>query len=114
MAATPVFNITIPQATDFSQVLTKKNPDGSAVNLTGFTAQATLKKFPSSKIPISFSVGINSIAGEVAIGLTPGQTIPLNPGRYNYDVILTSSTGEVSRMVEGMAMITAGITTTFN
>jgi|TARA_X000001036_G_C20228040_1_gene622663 hypothetical protein len=111
MTATPVVNITIPQGTDFSQTLTKTNPDGTAVNLAGFTGTATLKKFPSSKIPISFSVGITSITGQVAIGLTPGQTNPLNPGRYNYDIVLTSSSGVVSRMVEGMALITAGITT---
>ena len=31
MAATPSFNIVIPQATDFEEVFFKKNTDGSAI-----------------------------------------------------------------------------------
>jgi len=111
MAATPVVNITIPQATDFSQTITKENPDGTPVNLTGFSATATLKKFAESKVPISFSVGITSLTGQVSIGLTVGQTTPLRPGRYVYDIMLTSPAGVVTRMVQGDALLTPGVTT---
>ena len=43
--------------------------------------------------------------------MTSGVTVGLTPGRYYYDVKLSSSTGSVSRLVEGMAIVTAGITT---
>ena len=111
MAATPVVNIVIPQATDFSQILTKKNSDGSIVNLTGYSGEAVLKKHPSSTSFTSFSVGITSLTGQVAISLTEGQTLALESGRHQYDVRLTAGDGTISRMVEGSAMVTAGIST---
>ena len=43
--------------------------------------------------------------------MTSGVTGGLTPGRYLYDVRLTSSAGAKSRLVEGMAMVTAGIST---
>ena len=43
--------------------------------------------------------------------MTSGVTGSLSPGRYLYDVRLTSSTGTKTRLVEGMALVTAGIST---
>ena len=43
--------------------------------------------------------------------MTSGETVKISPGRYNYDVFLTSPSGAVSRMVEGQAIVTAGIST---
>ncbi len=111
MTATPVVNIVIPQAADFSQTLTKKNSDGSAFNLTGYSGEAVLKKHPSSTSSTSFSVGITSLTGQVTISLTDVQTLALESGRHLYDVRLTASDGTISRMVEGSAMVSAGIST---
>ena len=49
--------------------------------------------------------------GEVSIAMTSGTTVGLTPGRHVYDVRLVSPSGAVSRLVEGMAFVTAGITT---
>jgi len=43
--------------------------------------------------------------------MTAPITTPIKPGRYYYDIVLTSSTGAVSRMIEGAAIVTAGIST---
>tara|TARA_A100001201_G_scaffold97069_1_gene83769 strand:+ start:401 stop:733 length:333 start_codon:yes stop_codon:yes gene_type:complete len=109
--ATPVVNITIPQGTDFSEVFTSTESDGSASNLVGFTGASKIKKHPGATSSQSFSVSITGSTGEVSIAMTAGKTVALDPGRYYYDVVLTSGTGSVSRMVEGMAIVTAGITT---
>ena len=109
--ATPVVNITIPQGTDFSEVFTSTESDGSASNLVGFTGASKIKKHPGATSSQSFSVSITGSTGEVSIAMTAGKTVGLVPGRYYYDVVLTSGTGSVSRMVEGMAIVTAGITT---
>jgi hypothetical protein len=109
--ATPVVNITIPQGTDFSEVFTSTESDGSASNLAGFTGASKVKKHPGATSSQSFSVSITGSTGEVSIAMTAGKTVTLDPGRYYYDVVLTSGTGSVSRMVEGMAIVTAGITT---
>jgi len=111
MASTPVVNIVIPQGTDFSELFTSTESDGSASNLTGYTGAAKIKKHPGASTSTSFSVSITALTGEVTISLTDTQTTDLEPGRYYYDVYLTSNVGLVSRMVEGMAFVTAGITT---
>lgn len=111
MAATPVVNIVIPQGTDFSELFTSTESDGTATNLTGYSGAAKIKKHPGASTSTSFSVSITASTGEVTISLTDTQTTDLEPGRYYYDVYLTSSLGNVSRMVEGMAFVTAGITT---
>lgn len=109
--ATPVVNITIPQGTDFSEVFTSTESDGSASNLAGYTGASKIKKHPGATSSQSFTVSITGATGEVSIAMTSGKTVALDPGRYYYDVVLTSGSGSISRMVEGMAIVTAGITT---
>mgnify|MGYP003332925478 CR=1 FL=1 len=111
MASNPVINITIPQGSDFSETFVSTESNQSPSNLTGYSASAKLKKHPGSSDSVSFRVNITAATGEVAIALTSGNTTGLTPGRYFYDVRLTSGTGAVSRLVEGMALVTAGITT---
>ena len=111
MAVNPVFNITIPQGADFSETFVSKESDGSTSSLTGFTGTARIKKHPTATTSTSFSVSIISSTGEVSIAMTSGVTAGLDPGRHVYDVRLESPSGAVTRMVEGMAFVTAGITT---
>tara|TARA_R100001509_G_C4820545_1_gene199647 strand:+ start:412 stop:747 length:336 start_codon:yes stop_codon:yes gene_type:complete len=111
MAATPAVNITIPQGADFSQVFTAKETDGSARDLTGYTGSAKIKKHPGATSSSDFTVGITSSSGQVSVAMTSGVTVGLDAGRYYYDVKIVSGIGTVSRLVEGMAFVTAGITT---
>ena len=111
MAATPEVNITIAQGTTFSEVFTSTETDGSASNLQGYSGVSKIKKHPAATSSESFSVSITAGTGEVAIGLTAGATLRLKPGRHVYDVVLTSGSGVVSRLVQGSAIVTAGIST---
>lgn len=111
MASTPVVNIVIPQGADFSETFTSTESDGSASNLSGYSGVAKIKKHPDATSSQSFSVSITGATGEVSIAMTSGKTVSLNPGRHYYDIYLTSGSGAVSRMVEGMAFVTAGIST---
>lgn len=111
MAVNPVTNISIPQGADFSKTFTSKESDGSASNLAGYSAAAKIKKHYDASTSTSFSISITASTGEVAISLTDTQTTDLDPGRYYYDVVLTSGSGSKSRLVEGMAFVRAGITT---
>jgi hypothetical protein len=110
--AVPAVNITIEQGTDFENVYTVTNPDGTPLDLTGYTSSAKIKKFPSSTTSSSFSVGIVTSAGQVVVSMAHTVTNALSPGRYYYDVIITSgSTGKISRIIEGMALITPSVST---
>lgn len=111
MAANPVINITIPQGANYSETFQSTESDGSASNLAGYSGEAKLKKHPAATESTSFSVTITGSTGEVAIAMTSGVTGGISPGRYLYDVRLTSSAGTKTRLVEGMALVTAGIST---
>jgi hypothetical protein len=111
MAAVPVINIVIAQGTDFSEVFVSQESDGSVTNLNGYSGVSKIKKHPGAAKSNSFSVGITSTTGEVSIAMTAGASVKLQPGRYYYDVYLTSASGNISRLVEGQADVTAGIAT---
>jgi len=104
-------NITIPQGSDFSKTFTSLESDGSVTNLTGYSAEAKLKKHSEALVSHSFTVGITSATGQVSIAMTSGVTTPLDSGRYYYDIRLTSSSEAKLRLAEGMALVTAGIST---
>jgi hypothetical protein len=111
MAATPVVNITIQQGQDFSEVFTSTENDGSASNLSGYLGFSYIKKHPDSTKYQDFQVSITGSTGEVSVAMTSGKTSKLDPGRYYYDIVLKSPSGSLSRFVEGMALVNAGITT---
>lgn len=111
--ATPVVNIVVPQGSDFTQTFTSKESNGTARDLSGYSVSAVLRKHDTATSSTAFSAGITSAAaGKVTITMTDTTSLNLTPGRYVYDVRLVSGIGTVSRLVEGMAMVTAGITTT--
>ena len=110
--ATPVVNIVIPQGTDFTQTFTLKESNGTAKNLSGYFGFSVLKKHDTAATSTPFNVGVTSAAGgKIAITMTDTVSSSLTPGRYLYDLMTISGFGTVTREVEGMAMVTAGITT---
>ena len=111
MAATPAINIVIAQGADFSEVFTSTENDGTISNLNGFTGSSKMKKHPGATSSFPFTVGITSTTGEVSIAMTSGVTTTIKPGRYYYDVFLTSASNAVSRLVEGQVEVTPGIST---
>ena len=107
-----VANITIPGGADFQQTFFLESAANTPLNLTGYTGYAKLKKSPASlNISAAFVVSFpNRTGGSVNISLGSSITSSLRPGRYCYDVLLDSGTTK-SRVVEGSALVTAGITT---
>jgi len=109
--AVPVVNITIDQGADFSSSFTITNPNNSIYSLSGASAAAKLKKFAESTTSYSFSTTITVATGVIALAMTDTVTSTITPGRYFYDILVTNSSGLKTRVIEGMAMVTAGIST---
>ena len=106
-----VSNIVIEQGASFTNTYFVEDSNNTPLNLTGYTGSATLAKHSSSSTKTNFSVTITTNSGSIAIGLTSGKTATLKPGRYVYDVLLTNSNGAKTRIVEGTALVTAGVST---
>jgi hypothetical protein len=106
-----VSNIVINAGSDFSQTFNLENVANSPLNLTGYTGSALMKKHPASLGTTAFVVSFpNRIFGQVALSLGSSITSTLKPGRYCYDILLNDGSIK-TRVVEGSAIVTAGITT---
>lgn len=106
-----VSNITIPCGADFKQTFTLENANGLPLDLSSYTAFSDLKKHSASlKKTASFSVSFpDAINGKISISLASTITSTIRPGRYGYDVLIDNGTTR-TRVVEGSALVTSGIT----
>ena len=106
-----ITNIFIDQGATFSKTITVKDTSGNALNLTGFTAIAQIRKSPSSSTSTGFTVAFVSprSTGQITISLTSTQTTALESGRYNYDVLITSGASVKTRVVEGIATVNPAV-----
>ena len=70
------------------------------------------KTYESSSASATFTTAISNPTtdGQVTLTMTDTVTTALSPGRYVYDLIVTSSGGLKTRVVEGQAIVTPGVT----
>ncbi len=112
MAAVYVSNLVVNTGTTFTQTFSLENSDSSsALNLSGYTVSAQMRKHPgsSSYTPFSASV-LNPSGGTIRVGLGTTTTATLKPGRYVYDVLISDNTGVITRVVEGSVLVREGVT----
>jgi hypothetical protein len=102
-------NIVIDQGTDFSAVVDVVDTSGNAYDLQGYTVAAQMRKNYTSSAATTFVGSHNGIGGAITLSLSNTVTAALEPGRYLYDVEITSG-GVVTRVVEGIATVTPGMT----
>lgn len=108
-----VSNITMSSGEDFDRVFILKNAaNNSYIDLTSCAARSFLKKHPSSlNVTAVFDVEIlDDVYGELKISLASSVTSTIKPGRYSYDILLDDGEKK-QKVVEGSALVVAGITT---
>lgn len=94
-------DLEISQGENFDVVLELRQPDGAAVDLTGFTGRAQMRWVTESAVLIAdFATIILSPTsqGKVSMALTSAQTALLSAGRYVYDMLLESNAGVVEKI----------------
>ena len=103
--------LTIEQGANFSTTVTVNDSNGSPTNLTNYTAAAQLRKSYYSTTATAFTVAVtNAAAGQITMSITSANTANLTPGRYVYDLLITSPTSVKSRVIEGIATILPSVT----
>jgi len=109
-----VSNIVIDVGADFGQTFNLEGTNNAPLNLSGYTGFSKMKKSPVSlTTTTTFSVSFpDRTAGQVRISLGSTVTNDLKPGRYSYDLLLKDGSNLKTRVVEGSAIVTAGVTTT--
>lgn len=109
------YQISIDQGATYSLALTYKDSNGTAINLTGYTAAMQIRtSYDSSTTVVSLTsssgIVITAATGLLTITITSIQTAALTPGTYVYDLEITSGSGVVSRLIQGSVMVSAEVT----
>lgn len=106
-----VSNLFIDQGTTFSVSVDLTDTAGAAFDLTNYTATGQIRKtYSSTSVTASFSATVDVPNAAVVLELTDTQTAAIPSGRYVYDCVIESSTGVKTRIVEGQASVTPGVT----
>jgi hypothetical protein len=103
-------NLVVDQGVTFSATIDVTDTAGNAFNLTGYTVAAQMRKNYASSTATTFGTSHNAQYGQITLSLTSTTTSALEPGRYLYDVEISSSTNVITRVVEGIVTVTPGMT----
>lgn len=103
-------NIVIDQGSTFQTSINVTDDDDNVVNLSGYSANAQMRKHYTSSNSFSFTTSISPTLGIVTLSMTANTTNSITPGRYMYDCELTDTNGAVTRLVEGVVTVTPGVT----
>lgn len=111
------YNTVIDQGADWYINFTYKNPDGTPVNITSYTAALQIRTSPLAKTTVlSLGTGtgitITGASGIIAVHATAAQTTAITNGRYAYDLEITSPQSIVTRLVQGTIEVTPQVTRT--
>ena len=103
-------NIYIDQGSDFSTIISLTDSNGDALILTGYSALAQIRKtHGSSTISATFGTALTPNTGQITLTLADTVTASMGSGRYVYDVLITDSSGDKTRVLEGQAILTPGV-----
>ena len=106
-----ISNLFIDQDADFTTTVTINDSNGSALDLTSYTALAMIRKTYQSTSATTFTSTFASdrTTGQITISLTDTQTAALESGRYVYDLVIIDSSGTKTRVVEGIATVNPSV-----
>ena len=103
----------IEQGATFSTTVNVEDTAGAAINLYSYTASSRMSKsYYSTSNTIITSTVTGNANGEITLSMTAANTANLTPGRSVFDLLITNtSTGIKTRVVEGIIVVSPGVTT---
>ena len=115
--AAGIWNALCEQGATFRRVLTWKDADGVAQNLTGYTARMQVRDTVDDTAgPVltltteNGRISLGGVAGTVTLLVDATTTAALTPEQYVYDLEVVSSTGFVTRLVQGTFIVSGEVT----
>lgn len=101
-------NIQIDQGATFNLSMLLQDQEGEDIDVTGMTATSKVRKHPGSNT--AYTVTTTLANGSITLAMNAAATANMSHGQYVYDVLLTDSSNNVTRIVEGMFHVRAGVT----
>ena len=101
----------IEQGATFSTVVNVIDSASAAVNLYGYSASSQMRKsyYATSNTIITSTITGNA-NGEITLSMTAANTANLTPGRQVFDLLITSPTSVKTRVIEGIIVVSPGVT----
>jgi hypothetical protein len=103
--------LTLEQGANFNTVLDLKDSAGGILNLAGYTVAAQMRKSYYSTTATNFTITVtDAAAGQITMSMNSANTANVTPGRYVYDVLITSGSSIKTRIIEGIVTILPSVT----
>lgn len=106
---TTKLNLVVNQGADFATTFKMKAANGAPIDLSTYTGASQMRRYYTSSNAVSFGVTLDA-SGDVVLTLSSNTTANVEPGRYQYDVEVTSSNGYVTRILEGIVNVRPNMT----
>jgi hypothetical protein len=101
-------NIYVDKGTDYRLTVELFDDDDLDLPIANYTFYGDLRKLYSTKRAAEFT--FEKSDNDITIILDADTTSQLTPGKYQYDVLMKKPTGELSKIVEGLAFVVSTIT----
>jgi hypothetical protein len=98
-------DLNVDAGATFSQSIVFRNPDGSAYDLTGFTAKLQVRDRVDGATAVLDIVPALGNDGSVTYGFTAAQTNALTKDQYVYALELYGPNNLVIRLIEGFVNV---------
>lgn len=104
--------LTADQGATFTATIDLANDDGTPINVANNTFQSQVRKsYYSSNVVANLTITVvSAVNGNLRLSLDSANTANVKPGRYVYDIKMTSNTGSVTRILEGIITVTPQVT----
>jgi len=102
-------NIYIDQGSDFRISFDLFDADDQELGIATYDFFSSMKKMYSELSVADFDIE-KSANNDVTLLLDADVTSSLKPGKYQYDVLMRKTTGEMSKIVEGLAFVVSTVT----
>lgn len=104
MATQELTGIIIEKGTDFAVSFLVDAFDGVPLDLTGYTAVAKIRKYPSSPSYKTFQASLLQTTGYVSLAMPKEDTALLSAGRNYFDVLISNEL-ETIKVVKGTMLV---------
>jgi len=96
-------NIYIDQGADFRITIELFDADDDDLVIDTYSFYSSMRKFYTETNAASFT--IEKANNDITLVMTANTSGDLKPGKYEYDVLMKKPTGEISKVVEGLAFV---------
>ena len=112
-----IYNMVMDQGSIWTLQVEYQDPNGTPINLNGFTAKMQLRSHPNdldAALTLSTANGdivITGATGTINITASSTETGAIDEGPYFYDLEITNTvTNEDTRIIQGQIVVSAEVT----